>query len=57
MIKNIKKLFSFEAQDYILRPKLHLLYLNNTKNFKQKFASLHSVYYLNSQLTYFDQKH
>ena len=54
--KTLKKLFIFEALDYILRPKLLLLHSNNRK-FSKNFASLHSAYYFNSQLTYFDQRH
>ena len=52
LIKNIKKLFIFEAPDYILRPKLHLFTLKYQKKFQKFFTSLRSAYYFNSQLTY-----
>ena len=32
-------------------------YTEITEKFSKNFASLHSAYYFNSQLTYFDQKH
>ena len=32
-------------------------YTQITEIFSKKFASLHSAYYFNSQLTYFDQRH